>query len=480
MKNKKRIFILIFLGVALVFATTFYFLILRMSPKKKITKALINTCSSFTAVTGTSSDQLLGMKKIHSVLGEQSAEIYGDFSITFINKMVKCDFLEGVSFSVTGKRDLTHQEAYLDFCLGKTNPLELSTYLTKDKFVFLVPGIEKTSYYIDFAKINETFEDSLLGSQFDLPELTGYAFRTTGGSAASKLCSSFLANRKDDFILLFSDISTEKISSKKSITTLDGVKKCTSYEVTLPKHSIQTFFVSMEEYLNANTAASLDLSEESYVNLKEDISSFNSFLSEHLEDMEFTVSLDRKGTLREFFISYEKLSCTILFTGAKTNTDAISLELEYAHENHPVVLAYEESVSMENDSDLYQTELMIYPKEEPEKKISLTTKNSFSKETLAFSNSMKLLISDLGINAELSMDGKFTDYVKNESFYADIENLSLKVFGIRILSLQGELFVSPLKERITPLEPMVDVFDVTKDTVNEVITFFKEYIDSLK
>ena len=161
MKNKKRIFILIFLGVALVFATTFYFLILRMSPKKKITKALINTCSSFTAVTGTSSDQLLGMKKIHSVLGEQSAEIYGDFSITFINKMVKCDFLEGVSFSVTGKRDLTHQEAYLDFCLGKTNPLELSTYLTKDKFVFLVPGIEKTSYYIDFAKIKGEFNSPL-------------------------------------------------------------------------------------------------------------------------------------------------------------------------------------------------------------------------------------------------------------------------------------------------------------------------------
>ena len=86
----------------------------------------------------------------------------------------------------------------------------------------------------------------------------------------------------------------------------------------------------------------------------------------------------------------------------------------------------------------------------------------------------------MGINAEVSYEGVFTDYVKNQSFSADISELKIKVFGIRIFSLKGELHVSPLKETITPIEPGTEIFALSKEKLNELFESLKEYIESQK
>ena len=86
MKRKKIILFITTLCIILLLGTAFCFLKLKTSPKKKIIQALTTTCSSLTAVAGTSSDQLLGMDKINTILEEQSAQVSGDFTIEFVRR----------------------------------------------------------------------------------------------------------------------------------------------------------------------------------------------------------------------------------------------------------------------------------------------------------------------------------------------------------------------------------------------------------
>ena len=481
MKRKKLIFPLIILCILRLLGAAFLFLKLKTSPKQKIIKAVTTTCSSLTAVAGTSSDQLIGMDKINTVLEEQSAQISGDFTIEFVNKMLEYDFLNGFTFAFNGKRDLTNQEASFELNLGEKNPLTLSTYLTSESWVLSAPKLSDTNHYIDFTKINEALKDSFLGDYFELPEVTIQPFKTPSDSAFSKVFYSFLKNRGEDFKNLFSDITLKKQGKKKTITTLNGTRKCTTYEVTLPKESIEDFRDSFQDYLDSNTAAKLDLSEEAYEKLQEDMDRYESLLAEHLkDDVIFLVSLDKDGILREFSASYKELSIKASFIGAKTNTDAISGELQIEHESYPVTVAYEETVSKENDMDLFETSSTIFLAKEPEKKIEITTENAFSPETLKFSNTSKLVVPTVGINAEFSYEGVFTDYVKNQSFSADIDELKIKVFGIRIFSLQGELSVSPLKEPVTSMESGTNLFTLTVKQQEELFENLKNTLNLLK
>ena len=182
--------------------------------------------------------------------------------------MLEYDFLNGFTFAFNGKRDLTNQEASFELNLGEKNPLTLSTYLTSESWVLSAPKLSDTNHYIDFTKINEALKDSFLGDYFELPEVTIQPFKTPSDSAFSKVFYSFLKNRGEDFKNLFSDITLKKQGKKKSITTLDGTKKCTTYEVTLPKESIEDFRDSFQDYLDSNTAAKLDLSEKLMKNYK--------------------------------------------------------------------------------------------------------------------------------------------------------------------------------------------------------------------
>ena len=189
MKRKKLIFPLIILCILILLGAAFLFLKLKTSPKQKIIKAVTTTCSSLTAVAGTSSDQLIGMDKINTVLEEQSAQISGDFTIEFVNKMLEYDFLNGFTFAFNGKRDLTNQEASFELNLGEKNPLTLSTYLTSESWVLSAPKLSDTNHYIDFTKINEALKDSFLGDNFELPEVTIQPFKTPSDSAFSKVFS---------------------------------------------------------------------------------------------------------------------------------------------------------------------------------------------------------------------------------------------------------------------------------------------------
>ena len=342
MKRKGITLILTTLCIIILLGTAFCFYKLKTSPAKKVIKALTATCSSLTAVTGTSSDQLIGMDKIHTVLEEQSAQISGDFSIEFVNKMLEYDFLNGFSFAFDGKRDLSGQEASFELSLGEKNPLVFSTYLTNDNFVLSVPKLSDTNYHIDFTELNKALEDSFLGGYLELPEITIQPFKTPNHSSFSKVFSSFLRNCEEDWKGLFSDMTLEKQKQKKTISTLDGTKKCTTYKVTLPKESLENFTNDFTNYIHSNTAAKLDITEEAYAKLQDDMEDLESILTEKLEDdIVFYVSLDKKDVLREFSISYKELSLKASFIGANTNTDAISAELLIEHETHPVTIAYE-------------------------------------------------------------------------------------------------------------------------------------------
>lgn len=481
MKRKKITLILTTLCIIILLGTAFCFYKLKTSPAKKVINALTATCSSLTAVTGTSSDQLIGMDKIHTVLEEQSAQISGDFSIEFVNKMLEYDFLNGFSFAFDGKRDLSGQEASFELSLGEKNPLVFSTYLTNDNFVLSAPKLSDTNYHIDFTELNKALEDSFLGGYLELPEITIQPFKTPNHSSFSKVFSSFLRNCEEDWKSLFSDMTLEKQKQKKTISTLDGTKKCTTYKVTIPKESLENFINDFTDYIHSNTAAKLDITEEAYAKLQDDMENLESILTEKLEsDIVFYVSLDKKDVLREFFISYKELSLEASFIGTKTNTDAISAELLIEHETYPVTIAYEESLSQKNDTDLFETGSTIFLTKEPEKKIEITTENAFSPETLEFSNASKFVVPTAGINAEVSYEGVFTDYVKNQSFSADIHELKIKVFGIRIFSLKGELHVSPLKDTITQIEPGTEIFTLSTEKLEELFESLKEYIESQK
>ena len=481
MKRKKIILFITTLCIILLLGTAFCFLKLKTSPKKKIIQALTTTCSSLTAVAGTSSDQLLGMDKINTILEEQSAQVSGDFTIEFVNKMLEYDFLNGFTFAFDGKRDLLGQQATFKLSLGEENPLTFSTYLSSEALVLSAPKLLDNNYHVDFTELEQTLEDSFLGDYLDFPDITIQPFKTSVHSSFSKVFSSFLRNWEEDWKELFSNMTLKKQSKKKTITTLDGTKKCTIYEVTLPKESMDEFFDSFKNYLDSNTAAKLDLSQEAYENLLEDMDALKSMLTENLkDDIVFLVSLDQKGILREFSTSYQELAFQASFIGTETNTDAISGELQIEHKTHPVTIAYEESVSKENDMDLFETSSTIFLAKEPEKKIEITTENAFSPETLKFSNTSKLVVPTVGINAEFSYEGVFTDYVKNQSFSADIDELKIKVFGIRIFSLQGELSVSPLKEPITSMESGTNLFTLTGKQQEELFENLKNTLNLLK
>lgn len=474
MKHKKRILILTAVCLIALCGIIFCYFKLKSAPKKKIIKAITNTCASLTAVVGTPSDQFIGMDKINAVLKEQSAQIHGDFSIEFINKMLKQDDLYGFSFAFDGKRDLSNQEASYELSFGDQSPLTFSSYLNHELLALSSPQLSDDNYHINFTKINESFEDSFLGDYVDLPEINIQPFMAPDHSVFSKVFHSFLRNQEEDFHNLLADMKIEKKGKKKTISTLNGTKKCTTYEITLPEESIENFYVSFQNYLDSNTAKELDLNEEAYQELQKDMKNISTLLDEHLkDDIIFSVSLDHKGILREFSFTYKECTMNTFFLGVKNNTDAVSGELQIHHKTHPVTLTYDESVSIENDIDIYETETTLFFTKEPEKKITLTTESAFSKETLEFNHSSKLVIPDVGVNAEVSYDGIFTDYVKNESFCAKIKDLKIKIFGIRMFSLKGELSVSPLKESIESIEPGIDLFTLSKESFEELFQNLK-------
>lgn len=481
MKRKKVVLSFLILCILALSGGLFWFFKLRISPKQKIIKALTDTCSSLTLVTGTSSDQFIGMDKINTILKEQSAQVSGDFTIDFINKMTGYQVFEGFSLGFDGKKDLSSHEASFELCFGKEKPLRISSYLNEEALVFSAPELMENNYHIDFSSIGEYFKDSSLMAELGMQDFSLQPFSKPQRSPFSKVFSSFLKNKKEDWKALFSNITFKKTDTKKSIRTLDGVEKCVVYEVTIPKESITEFIASFKNYLSSNTATDLDLTEEAYESLRETVKNIESISEEHLtKDFTFSLSLDRNGVLREFSTSYDKFSFCTTFYGIKRNTDAILTECKLDHKTHPLTLTYEESVTASKDEDTYETKLSLFLSKEPEKKIDLTTKQSFSKESLEFSNSSKLVVPTIGINAEFSYEGVFTDFVKNQSFSADINELELKVFGLRIFSLNGEITVSPLREPVTPRENGVDLFTLTNRNWEELLETLKDTIKNVK
>lgn len=481
-KLNKRYTLIIIFFMLLAFVVFFVFVKKYINNKKNNREVVINSlCKTVTNMTDFSSSELGEYMHYDNLMEYYSKEPTNTdilLKVDYINPLLKMDDYQNSSANILIQRDIIQKQNKLS--VNVNDNLLFDSYCDDNTLYMLAPSLSDKYLSLNTTDIQNVYKNSPWydGKNFPLDSIN--LFSEINGNYIYNFLSTLYNENKKDFNKILGDIEVNK-SKKQNIEIDNKNVKCTKYSIVITPDDINSLTTLIANHL-VNTTNGDHFFELSYILNSPDLS-FAEYKSKLIEDFRNIPDILSENIYLQVYLNSNN-DVVKMSLDTDNNDFIFSMSFDLFGNEHPYD-AYEGIISLfsaDNSTDIlinrntYVENNIINSSSSIEvttekNSVKLSNELTYNKDSNGFYSYNGFSEQNKRISFSLISSGEAVPF-EADNFNIAFNSISVKVFGINVLSLSGELDTTTMSASIPEFEDeSINLFDIPKIKILELFKY---------